>query len=279
MLENINSKINPLGEQSEYISEYDNSLLYPISRKMARDKADVDETVFKGFDIWNCYELSWLNRKGKPECRILRFVYPHDSENIIESKSLKLYLNSFTMSSFKSDKDVLNTIRDDLEKSVKAEVDVQFFLKVNDAFRTKEINKKLLIDDYDVETAEYEPDSTLMEFEKDTPGEYEIFSNLLKTNCPVTKQPDWATLHIKYYSDIHIKECSLLKYIISYRNAEDFHELCCEKIFTDIHYLIQPEKLYVKCYYTRRGGVDINPVRSLGYKMDDDEFSIRHWRQ
>ena len=270
---------NPLGEKTEYIAEYDNSLLFPVKRKFAREKMFIDDTLFSGYDIWNCYEVSWLNKKGKPEVRILRLIYSSDSESIVESKSLKVYLNSFNMTRFRSEKDVLKRIKTDLDDLLETECEVILFENAEDAFENLNIDKTNLIDHLDVDIDVYRPDVSLLEVVEAEPAEYELFSNLLKTNCPVTGQPDWGTVHIKYISGNYLLEESLLKYIVSYRNAQDFHEVCCEKIFNDIYKSVSPQKLFVKCYYTRRGGVDINPVRFTGNESEDSGISEHLWRQ
>ena len=269
-----------LGRKSEYSTEYDKSLLFPVERMTTRTKMGIDSSIFSGFDEWNCYEVSWLNMKGKPEVRILRIIYPFDSECIVESKSLKLYLNSFNMSRFDDEDLVSGIIKEDLENILKGQVELYIYENASKAFNSIEIDKNLLIDNLDVEIDEYSPNESILitKAEKQV-KEYEIYSNLLKTNCPVTGQPDWGTIHVKYQADREIDEESLLRYIVSYRNAQDFHEACCEKIFTDIYKKITPKKLMVKCYYTRRGGIDINPVRYVGYTYDDCEFHVRHWRQ
>lgn len=270
----------PLGKKSEYVDHYDNSLLYPVPRTLAREKMNIDSSIFSGYDEWNCYELSWLNVKGKPEVRILRIIYPYDSEFLVESKSLKLYLNSYNADRFETEGIVLDLIKKDLKVALKTNIEANLYKTAKEAFSYLEIDEKLLIDNLDVKINKYTPDESLVtSTEADTIQEFELFSNLLKSNCPVTGQPDWGTVQIKYKSRKKIEEESLLKYIVSYRNARDFHEVCCEKIFTDIYRKLAPEKLMVKCYYARRGGIDINPVRYIGYTKDDCDFSNHLWRQ
>jgi 7-cyano-7-deazaguanine reductase len=270
---------NPLGMNSKYIEKYDKTLLFPVKRTLAREKMSIDDSFFTGYDIWNSYEVSWLNQNGKPEVGILRLIYPSASENIVESKSLKLYLNSFNMTKFLDRELLLKTIKEDLDELLKTDCKLQMFNSAVDAFKCIEIGESSLIDHLDIDTFTYTPDASLLVVEKGITDECEIFSNLLKTNCPVTGQPDWGTLHIKYVSESHILEDSLLKYIVSYRNAQDFHEACCEKIFNDIYKVLNPQKLFVKCYYTRRGGIDINPLRFVGYKPTDFDFFSKVWRQ
>jgi 7-cyano-7-deazaguanine reductase len=279
MLKSINNKTIPLGEKVEYISEYDNSLLFPVKRSFARENMNIDSDLFQGVDIWNCYEVSWLNKSGKPEVRLLRLIYPSESESIVESKSLKLYLNSFNMTKYKNEKEVVSIIKSDLDNLLNTDCEITVFDNAIDAFDNININNAFLIDNLDVDINAYKPDISLLEVEKAVCAEHELYSNLLKTNCPVTGQPDWGTVQVKYVSDNYLLEESLLKYIVSYRNAQDFHEACCEKIFSDIYKTIRPAKLYVKCFYTRRGGVDINPVRAAGYALEEVDFSGKLWRQ
>lgn len=279
MSKNIASKFSPLGKEVEYVSKYDCSLLFPVSRKIARENNYIDENIFKGFDIWNCYELSWLDKKGKPLNALLRIIYPSESENIVESKSLKLYLNSFNMTKFKDEADVLEVIEEDLNALLGVQIKLQLFSSADKAFVSLKFNESTSIDEQNIEIEDYKINHGLLETHYCEKMEHEAVSFLLKTNCPVTGQPDWGTVHIKYLADKYILEESLLKYIISYRKTDDFHEVCCEKIFTDIYNLIRPEKLYVKCYYTRRGGIDINPVRYMGYDIDESNFLLHAWRQ
>jgi 7-cyano-7-deazaguanine reductase len=279
MSRSIENKPIPLGKKVEYVSKYDSSLLFPVKRSFARENMNIDSDLFQGVDVWNCYEISWLDANGKPEVRLLRLIYPSDSESIVESKSLKLYLNSFNMTKFKSEKEVVSTIEADLNEVLNTDCKIIFFDNVIKAFENININNAFLIDHLDVDIDTYNPDVLLLEVVEAEYAEHELFSNLLKTNCPVTGQPDWGTVHIKYVSSNYMLEESLLKYIVSYRNAQDFHEACCEKIFSDIYKIVKPDKLYVKCFYTRRGGVDINPVRFTGYTIDGSDYSGKVWRQ
>ena len=278
MLKNLQRKA-PLGKKSEYITDYDRSLLFPVNRNDIRHEMGIDPGIFQGYDVWNCYEVSWLNNKGKPNTRIARIIYPYDSTYLVESKSLKLYLNSFNMTKLNTENDVIQIIQDDLSAILNTNVRVNFYQSDNRPFQSIHYKKEILIDHHDILISDYDPNPNLCVVSEAKHPEHEILSHLLKTNCPITGQPDWGTVYIKYFADKYILENSFLKYIISYRNAQGFHETCCEKIYTDIYRLIFPTKLLVKCYYTRRGGIDINPVRFMGYNLDENDLNAKAWRQ
>lgn len=254
-----------LGKAVEYKSNYDNSLLFPIKRSLARDKLNIKsgKLPFNGYDLWNGYEVSWLNSKGKPEVRIVHFIVPANSEYLIESKSIKLYLNSFNNNKFNSEEEVYNLIKSDLSSASLSEI----LLEMNklEFYQNKPIKtfEGTLLDDLDIEISDYEVNSNLLHLSSENKGSVkeELYSNLLKSNCLVTGQPDWASIKIKY-SGSKIDHESLLKYLISYRNHNGFHEDCVESIFLDILRICMPDELTVYAKYTRRGGVDINPFRT-----------------
>jgi 7-cyano-7-deazaguanine reductase len=269
---------NPLGKKTFYKNLYNPALLFPIPRKKQRKTNSIDSIGFNGYDIWNIYELSWLNNNGKPEVRKALINYSCNSENIVESKSLKLYLNSFNMSKFKNQNDVIDIIKKDLNKILKSEfLDVILF-SYNENIKYNNISNKILLDNLNFSTNVYNLDSNLLLTKKSKKTIIERYSNLLKTNCPITNQPDWATVYIKYKSDLIIDDLSLIKYIVSFRDHSDFHESCCEKIFFDIYSLINPDFLVVKCFFNRRGGIEINPVRFSGIKIKMD-YNYHYWRQ
>lgn len=270
---------NPLGKKISFTSNYDNTLLFAIPRETNRKNLFIKEDIFDGYDIWNCYEFTFLDRLGKPLVYILKIAYSCRSKNIVESKSLKLYLGSFAMTKFNCIDEVLDIIKRDLREILKTDI-----LEIN-SFESKyemtysKIPYNLLIDNLNIETDEYTLNPGLLKKEINNTKKFtEIYSNLLKTNCPITGQPDYATLYVKYLSDYKIEESSLLKYIISFRGHGDYHENCCEKIFTDIFNLINPELLVVKCFFTRRGGIDINPMRFYRDR-DDINSNFHYWRQ
>jgi 7-cyano-7-deazaguanine reductase len=269
-----------LGKKTIYKDRYDNSLLYRISRSIARSQLNISETLpFHGFDIWNCYELSWLDQNGKPVIKILELVVSVKSAYIVESKSLKLYLNSFNNSKFNDADQVKELIAKDL--SALLESPVMVVIKDLDCYNGmmlqsfSGINLDLLaisIDNFDI----HKNPPKLSE-DKGQIAEI-LYSNLLKSNCLVTNQPDWASVQISYQGK-QIDHSTLLKYLISFRNHNEFHEQCVERIFCDISHFCIPDKLTVYARYTRRGGVDINPIRS-SHKLAITKISnLRHVRQ
>lgn len=253
-------KQSPLGQGTAYVNTYDPSLLYPISRQISWDEKGVNRATlpFRGVDIWNAFEVSWLNYKGKPLVRIAEFRIPSHSPNIIESKSFKLYLNSFNLTCFASESDVLALMRKDLSAAAGAAVQVQFS-KLDAALPFERFQGECL-DDIDVEVTDYQPNPQLLSVGSRIVEE-SLYSHLLKSNCPVTGQPDWASIQIRYKGPA-LDRTGLLAYLISYREKGDFHEQCVETIFMDIWQQCKPQKLTVYARYVRRGGLDINPYRS-----------------
>ncbi len=256
----------PLGKESAYPDSYDASLLFPIPRTANRVKlGDYSAGLpFAGFDQWNAYEISWLNEKGKPEVRLATFFIPADSENIIESKSFKLYLNSFNQTRFCSEHKVIQTMQKDLSRASASEV-VLSMVAVDAELGFTDTRDWLLLDGQDVAIDTYDVcqdylSVVLPESKEAKKVSEKLCSHLLKSNCPVTGQPDWATVLIEYKGD-QIDHEGLLKYLVSFRNHQDFHEHCVERIFIEISRQCQPEALCVTARYTRRGGLDINPVR------------------
>lgn len=253
----------PLGQQTEYVSEYDAGLLYPIARvdKWSEMGIESERLPFYGEDIWNAYEVSWLNLKGKPIVALAEFRLPHNSPNIIESKSFKLYLNSLNQMRYESAEFVQELLEKDLSQAAGAPVTV--VLKDVDSMSALVVlTPDFCIDDLDVEMGQYHPDADLLSLESDASlVEERLVSHLLKSNCPVTNQPDWGSVFIDYKGP-RIDHESLLKYIVSFREHTDFHEQCVERIYIDIMRMCKPESLIVYARYVRRGGLDINPYRS-----------------
>lgn len=253
---------SPLGQKTSYPTAYDPTILFPIARLPMREKLGVAGTnPFFGMDFWNGYELSWLNTRGKPQVGILRFSVSSDSTNIVESKSLKLYLNSFSQHRIEKD-DLVQVIHQDLSRAFDAMVMVSIVQPDEfELLRIAEVDG-LLLDRLDIATDIYEPAPELLRSMQDeAPVEETLVSHLLKTNCPVTGQPDWATLQITYAGP-QIDQERLLKYIISLRTTQEFHEQCVERIWLDIRKYCKPQHLSVYARYTRRGGIDINPWRT-----------------
>ncbi len=270
-----------LGKQTSYIDVYDNSLLQPISRKFAREQLQIiGDLPFYGFDILNCYEVSWLSQTGKPEVRILEFMVSSDSPNIIESKSLKLYLNSFSNTKLSSSEQVIELITRDLGLIFGSDVIV--FLKDLESYDGTRLQSfsGVNLDKLDVTITSFEISQNLPKLLEDDTNIVDevLYSNLLKSNCLVTQQPDWASVQISYRGR-KIDHSSLLKYLVSFRNHNEFHEQCIESIFCDISKFCIPDELTVYARYTRRGGIDINPIRSSS-NLDVTKISnLRHIRQ
>lgn len=252
----------PLGKRSTYIAEYTPELLFSIPRQRKRDEINVPMALpFFGFDTWNAYEVSWLNNKGKPQVAILRFDISCFSRNIIESKSFKLYLNSFNNTRFASAAEVKKIIAADVSAAVDGEVQVSLYNLDQLSGIPLENYLGECIDDYEVTCDIYSITPSLLSSNSQHTISETLFSHLLKSNCLVTNQPDWGSLMISYTGAEIAKE-GLLQYIVSFRNHNDFHEQCVERIFMDIMRHCQPSQLTVEARYTRRGGLDINPVRS-----------------
>ena len=257
---------NPLGQQTEYVSVYSPQLLFPISRAESRHLLGLGEALpFFGVDIWTGYELSWLDGKGKPVVAVAEFFIPCTSEFIVESKSFKLYLNSFNQSRLGTVADVESLIAKDLSLVTNADVRVVIKQLASPSDVLSHLDKiaevqGYLLDELDVEIDTYHPTPELLATEEVLVEEC-LISHLLKTNCPVTGQPDWASIVVRYKGN-KIQRESLLRYIISFREHQEFHEHCVERIFSDIAQVCKPELLTVYARYTRRGGLDINPFRS-----------------
>ena len=257
---------SPLGKSSAYQSLYAPELLFPIARQQKRDElglfADAGTMPFFGVDIWNAYELSWLNMRGKPQVAIATITVPADSPNIVESKSFKLYLNSFNQTRLAGPDALLALLRDDLSDGFGAPVHVT--LTSPDAFGAIKMGELdgVLLDRLDVEIDGYSPSPELLSAD-DENGQVEetLVSHLLKSNCLVTGQPDWGTVQIRYVGP-QIDQEGLLKYLIGFREHNEFHEQCVERIFMDVLRQCKPTKLAVYARYTRRGGLDINPWRA-----------------
>lgn len=265
-----------LGRESRYNTHYDNSLLFPVPRSHQRKKIDiVDEynLPFYGADIWNAYEFSWLDAKGKPQIAELEIIYAYNSQFVIESKSLKLYLYSFSGTCFESEKDVLALLTRDLSATVQSDAIIKFKSNQNDlpSFRHP---KGFCLDNLDVKIGKTKsPKAEMLQLaESEAIVKEQLYSNLLVSLCPMTSHPDWATLEIEYEGR-KIDHASLLKYIVSFRNHNEFHEMCVERIFMDIMRTCSPKLLSVYARYTRRGGIDINPLRT-----NDKKFSIDNRR-
>ena len=253
-----------LGKQVDYEFEYNPGLLQGVPRSLSRDTLDLANSSlpFDGIDTWTGYELSWLNLKGKPNVAILECHVPITSENLIESKSFKLYLNSFNQTKFASAEDVRQVLQADLSACAGETIEVKLILPEQfTSLQFKEFEGTLL-DNLDVEIEQYSPNTQFLAVVKSGAEVKEtLISHLLKSNCLITSQPDWASIQIRYEGKA-IEHEGLLKYLISFRQHNEFHEQCVERIYNDIMQHCQPDKLTVCARYTRRGGLDINPFRS-----------------
>jgi 7-cyano-7-deazaguanine reductase len=260
----------PLGQEVAYPTSYDPSLLFPIARDQGREQfasaMALPGLPFSGWDLWNAYEMSWLTPQGMPQVAILRLIVDCTSPNIIESKSLKLYLNSFNQTAFASTDHMLETICKDLSAAAGTPVSVELIPTRDFAnLKMAEFNG-LDLDTQALTINCYEPNAELLCLAAAPNGQPTnvsecLFSRLLKSNCPVTSQPDWACVQIDYTGQ-KIDPAGLLKYIVSFRMHNGFHEQCVETIFMDILTRCKPQALSVYARYTRRGGLDINPWRA-----------------
>ena len=259
-----------LGRASAYVDHYDASLLFPIARATQREAMGIagDALPFFGADLWTAFELSWLNARGKPQLAIAHFTVPCETPNIIESKSFKLYLNSFNSTVFVDVEAVRERLRADLSEAVwrgsgrSGGIGVKLLPPAS--FEQEAVHELagLDLDRLDIECTHYQPAPELLSSDKtQAPVTETLCSRLLKSNCLVTGQPDWGSVQIRY-SGAQIDQAGLLAYIVSFRDHNEFHEPCAERIFMDIWRRCQPTKLAVYARYTRRGGLDINPFRT-----------------
>jgi 7-cyano-7-deazaguanine reductase len=271
------SLLSPLGKATAYRTDYAPELLYPIPRQLKRDELGIDASSlpFVGEDLWNAYELSWLNAKGKPQVAVATFRVPSDSPNLVESKSLKLYLNSFNQTSFADAAAVEATLVGDLSAAAGAPVGVQIALLTGRPPAAIAYPEGVLLDDQDIACDRYQPAPELLDTVAGGEVEETLYSHLLKSNCLVTGQPDWAMVVIRYRGR-PLDRAGLLRYIVSFREHNEFHEQCVERIFCDITRQCAPAALAVYARYTRRGGLDINPFRSSGeFPAPDNSREIR----
>ena len=252
----------PLGKVSTYVSEYTPNVLFPLARKSKRDEIGVSDVLpFYGHDMWHGYEISWLNPKGKPQVAIMQCRIACESINIIESKSFKLYVNSFNNTKFCSKEAVQQCMQQDLMDA--AQGDVAVVLSALDELRdeTFALLPGECLDDLDVACDTYTVTPEYLICDGNEQVCEDLHSHLLKSNCLVTGQPDWGSILIRYQGN-KIDRAGLLRYIVSFRNHNEFHEQCVERIFMDVMQRCQPQQLTVEARYTRRGGLDINPIRS-----------------
>ena len=261
----------PLGKNTNYPAGYDPSILVGLSRADSRQKLRLDSNNYKifGIDSWTCYELSWLNENGIPRNSILYFSYSCHSKFFVESKSLKLYLYSLNNKRFSSNEELVQTIKGDLEEALKTEISLEISTEPREI-----ISNENSIDSLNIDELSAQPNSlVLMSNDKDV--DEDVTCSLFRSLCPVTAQPDWATVYIAYKGK-QINHESLLSYLLSYRNHQGFHEECVERVFQDLNERCELESLLVRANYLRRGGIEINPVRTT---HENFEQILREQRQ
>ena len=270
---------SPLGKPTAYRDTYDPTLLFPIPREGNRAKLGITGTLpFFGMDVWNAYEVSWLNMRGKPQVGIATLMAPADTPNIVESKSMKLYFNSLNQSKIAGADALKELLRADLSAAFGANIQLKLVEAADFGKLQMGEPDGLLLDRLDIEVDRYEPDASLLKANpEEAPVEETLVSHLLKSNCPVTNQPDWASVQIRYAGN-PINQEGLLKYLIGFRQHQGFHEHCVETIFMDILRQCAPAKLMVSARYSRRGGIDINPWRS-NFSLSKMPSNARNARQ
>ena len=248
---------------ANYHEHYDPSLLLPISRQEKREEIGLDNSrlPFSGVDIWTSFELSWLNARGKPQVGIATFRIPADSPNLNESKSFKLYLNSYNQTKMDNLEALVHQLTNDLSTAVGKQISVNITLPHQFYSATIVEPAGYCIDNLDIAVDNYTPCPQVLHADSDEIISELLCSNLLKSNCPATGQPDWGSLQIRYTGP-RLNRASLLRYVIGFRQHKAFHEDCVERIFTDLLRICSPSQLTVYARYTRRGGLDINPFRS-----------------
>ncbi len=262
-------KHSRLGKPTVYADQYDASLLFPIARAPQRAELGLGASLpFMGADLWTAFELSWLSPRGKPQVALAHITVPCESVNLIESKSFKLYLGSFNNTRFADAAEVLARLRADLTEAAWRGAVVQSSVGVKlvaaEWFDREPIEELdgLSLDRLDLDCDRYSPAPELLSAATDEAPVSEVLtSNLLRSNCPVTGQPDWGSVQISYFGP-QIDQAGLLRYLISFRKHNGFHEDCVERMFMDLQARCQPHRLSVYARYTRRGGLDINPFRT-----------------
>ncbi len=269
---------NLLGSQAENPQQYQPDILYPIPRRANRYLLDIDKKILLyGVDHWRAYELSWLNNKGKPQVAVAEFFFNAESENIVESKSLKLYLNSLNQERYESVETVRQLLAKDLSSISLSEVkvDIHFLGELQGWWPQLRAGRS--IDNLDIECESQQTDPELLSTEPIQVDDGQLYSDLFKSNCPVTGQPDWGSFELRYTGK-KINEPGLLRYLLTYRWQQAYHEACAERIFRDILLACQPSALRIGMNFLRRGGLDINVYRSTA-PVGHDSVNKRLIRQ
>ena len=254
-----------LGRHTPVVEVYSPELLYPIPRGEARNTLGISgrrkaSVPFYGSDVWNAYEMSWLDATGKPVSRVGRFTIPATSPNLVESKSFKLYLNSLNNSKFHSEQDAKSCMVADVGAIAGEEVSLELFCP-DDSVLSGHVLEGVCLDGGAITAPAEEPEPAMIQLTAGDVKEEKLYSHLLRSLCPVTGQPDWGTVWIHYRGEA-IDHNSLLSYIIAYRQHQEFHEQCVERMFCDIQSRCNAEFFHIQAFYTRRGGLDISPFRS-----------------
>lgn len=268
-MEPIESKF--LGKRVSFPQSYDPSLILAIPRYENRKLYDIAEQpdIFTGCDVWHSYELGFMTKKGLPVTGMLKITYNSNNLYLVESKSLKLYLNSFNMSRFGDSREeglkiVLDAIKQDLSKVLETEINLTFFTTEEEA--CTDFNDFELLEENtaaeDIVFDHYKEAPELLKIEKEESSTLKLSTNLLRSNCKITHQPDWGSVYIHIKADKTIDKLSLLQYLVSFRNENHFHEEVCEMIYKRLWDFLEPEELMVSCLFTRRGGIDICPARA-----------------
>jgi 7-cyano-7-deazaguanine reductase len=265
-----------LGQATEYPEQYAPEVLFPIARSEAREALRLGDTLpFRGTDLWNAWELTWLDDAGRPVIATATLAVDASSPNIVESKSLKLYLGSFAMSRYPEAAAVERVIAEDLSETTGAPVMVSVHTGPDPEMARIVALPGRCIDDLPIDGIHDAVDANLLTCSADGPESGELHSHLLRSLCPVTNQPDYGSVLVRY-DGAAIDPMALLAYVVSYRRHNDFHEACVERMFVDIRERCGPERLTVSARYTRRGGIDINPFRT---NFEDAADNGRLWRQ
>jgi 7-cyano-7-deazaguanine reductase len=269
---------SPLGKTVAYATQRDAALLFPIARADARAKLGFsgEALPFLGVDIWNAYEFSWLDARGKPRVALVEFRVPAESPNIIESKSFKLYLNSYMQTRVPDTDTLREWLSEDLSAAAGDGVSVQLGTPTSKESLLLQQLEGELIDDLPLAIEHYgPPQPELLYGNPEAVVEEKLVTHLFKSNCPVTGQPDWASLLVHYHGP-RLDRAGLLRYLVSFREHADFHEHCVERVFKDLLERCQPDRLSVYARYTRRGGLDINPFRTTaGWMLPDNTRTAR----
>lgn len=250
----------PLGKATPYLERYDPSVLFPIARLAARNSLGIAEHLpFEGVDLWNAYEVSWLDTFGLPQVAVARIRYSADSEQLIESKSLKLFLGSLYNEQYSTAAEVVSAISLPLREHLGTSLGVELIALDDPRLQCANGGFGKCLDSYHSEPSARNFEGA-MTTSGDESAEETIHSNLLRSLCPVTNQPDWGTVIVSYRGR-KLHHGSFIDYLIRHRNFQGFHEECCERIFCELNEVLRPDDLTVACFYTRRGGIDINPIR------------------